>query len=75
MHGVRGEDRIMSGVRDRVMFIIRDTVGWRSEAKDGHLGGQGEAHSAIRKGGIRSDWTLRWGLGIAEVTSRVRERK
>ena len=25
MHGVRGEDRIMSGVRDRVMFIIRDT--------------------------------------------------
>lgn len=39
MHGVRGEDRIMSGVRDRVMFIIRDTVGWRSEARDRVISG------------------------------------
>lgn len=39
MHGVRGEGRIISGVRDRVMFIIRDIVGWRSEAGDRVISG------------------------------------
>ena len=44
MHRVRGEDRIMSGIRDRVMFIIRDIVGWRSEARDRVISGSGKPH-------------------------------
>lgn len=75
MHGVRGEDRIMSGVRDRVMFIIRDTVGWRSEAKDGHLRGSGRGSQCHQKRGHQVRLDSEVGLGIAEVTSRVRERK
>ena len=67
MHRVRGEYRIMSGIRYRVMFIIRDIVGWRSEARDRVILGVRERLTVpSERGGIRSDWTLRWGLGIAE---------
>lgn len=77
MHRVRGEDRIMSGIRDRVMFIIRDIVGWRSEARDRVISGSGRGSQCHQRGGhqvrLDSEVAIRHCRERVREMSRVRE--